>query len=1531
MNFRFSIASFSWVLAFVFLACLTTASLQAQQAIPLRKLTPVTPGIRIVPSEKTITPDDTSPRGDRQESQTAKPAIKPSAAPKKPATSDSQLIKLLLATKLNRSTPALLKEWAQLPKPTKEPDTSAKTSRHWQGTILSVARPSITFQVTGNPSNSSPETGQGVSLFTNGKRFASATVVRFEKGTLSVNLLPNNSPAKTAAAIEIENSPNDTPQGKLALPDLEVGSQWVIHEDLDNATGHEATLTPQQKVTQFAKWVTTGDWANVKAFLSELPPAEANRVYAHLLKSLATPNQSVLPEGLSPAFERQVASMIRRSGQKVPTSYLSPNDILEISEAMPMVATEPSLINAAVNTKADDPVTGEWQGIHFDAPFSMSLNLMDGSVTGSMTLGEGVDALLKVEEGSWTPANNTLYLKLSVVGAAREMTVDLNATITDQTMTGNTSPPPATTPFSARKVAREALAADDSTLAENEDSNTPQTDDLPKANTSGAIATSPKNTKQHIPALALLIRSALNAGHDFTEFVSVLDKGTTHFGSPDPLKRLDAANLLLQANMIDDVERFLPAAEDDANSIAAQKLWSQLALRRYKTSKTAKWLNIAWNANQKIAESAVVEADKNMALATLIELSPQVDKETGIEWLQNSFTSSPELGMKILSSLGSKSATMAGQAAQLKANKRLELLKLQNQTVEQLIIVAPENAQSWQQALTLLIQNWLKEAEISLELSKQNMGGNVMQIDVYGNFYWLNPQQMAQRRSGQLRANPIQPNELLEIAPGDFWQQQVNKSLQTQVTKTLARLHLRLNEEDKAFPYIESIAKTRPDIARELVDEFLTTWTKNHDPNAARRQTNPYIYQYGFDRKAEAIPLTRSKQERNLAALTKWVDRIRAMELGDIDESKLARAFTTCHSNAEVFKLDRVRSVFGDLSKMDPDTIAEICQKMRTNLSSKWKDIRQQEAMQTNRREPEVQEEVLRGYTVAKQLLTEALKSAPENWKLQLALATLIYDENSYAQSVQKSSDFSEVRNSAFEAFAEAATKYQAALPNLNQSQQSTEVYDRWFYASLGASDLGRITDKTTPDKRQFKKIRDAINNLPGEMAEVHMAKFANNLFTRMSPLKPEIKFRYLEAGFEIAEAHPRAWEAKKLFDYYRDLVSEIRLDVALDGDDNVGHEQPFGFYVNILHTPEIERESGGFGKYAQNQNSMMRAYNYGRPTEDYRDKFSESVSQALEEHFEILNITFQSPSTMQSRSTSEPEWRVTPYAYVLVKPRGPEVDRVPPLQLNLDFLDTSGYVVIPVESPAVVIDASDPQGTARPIEDLQITQTLDERQAEDGKLIVEVSATGKGLIPQLEDLIDLEREDFELVSVDDQGVLPTAFEKDSDEIQILSDRSWTVEYQAKQSQGEMASFKFGEPKPPEAIVKFQRYEDADLVGVEQTVTLAKKYGSFSWGFLSWLIPLIAIGIVGGIFATLFLSKPPEEQRSRFHVPNDVNAFSVLTLLNDIKQRNGISAELSQELQSSINRVEESYFGSEDATDTENLAELAQTWVKRAK
>ena len=93
------------------------------------------------------------------------------------------------------------------------------------------------------------------------------------------------------------------------------------------------------------------------------------------------------------------------------------------------------------------------------------------------------------------------------------------------------------------------------------------------------------------------------------------------------------------------------------------------------------------------------------------------------------------------------------------------------------------------------------------------------------------------------------------------------------------------------------------------------------------------------------------------------------------------------------------------------------------------------------------------------------------------------------------------------------------------------------------------------------------------------------------------MKYRYLENGFAIVGDHPRAHEARKVFDYYKDLVTEIQLVTKIDGNDVVGHSAPFGLFVNLRHTKDIERESGGFGRYLQNQNSgTMFTYNYGRP-----------------------------------------------------------------------------------------------------------------------------------------------------------------------------------------------------------------------------------------------------------------------------------------------------------------------------------------------
>jgi hypothetical protein len=266
-----------------------------------------------------------------------------------------------------------------------------------------------------------------------------------------------------------------------------------------------------------------------------------------------------------------------------------------------------------------------------------------------------------------------------------------------------------------------------------------------------------------------------------------------------------------------------------------------------------------------------------------------------------------------------------------------------------------------------------------------------------------------------------------------------------------------------------------------------------------------------------------------------------------------------------------------------------------------------------------------------------------------------------------------------------------------------------------------------------------------------------------------------------------------------------------------VGHGRPFGLFVNLKHTRDIERESGGFGRYLQNQNSMSYSYNYGRPTADYRDRFETAARAALKEGFEVVSVTFQDEK-VTSRATDEFGWRYTPYAYILLKPRGPQVDKIPPLCIDLDFLETSGYVVMPVETPAVPISARSATGDPRPVEKLSVTQTLDERQADKGVLLLEVKAVGVGLVPEWSELSGgYVPEGFEVTKTETQGLGVKKFEEDADRNGVVSEQVWTLTLKGREDRPELpTTFKFAPVKVPAKEVVYQRYADADLAPVSR-------------------------------------------------------------------------------------------------------------------
>ncbi len=1042
----------------------------------------------------------------------------------------------------------------------------------------------------------------------------------------------------------------------------------------------------------------------------------------------------------------------------------------------------------------------------------------------------------------------------------------------------------------------------------------------------GLLAAAPAELKsEQVALLGGIAQRALQDGHAIEELLVLLREETARDQAERVVQDRHAALLLAATGNDRFLGEFLPDREAAvaANDREALNLLSRYHLALYGREQKVAHLEDAWHIVQAaLADGEIEEDAKQEALRRAVELAPKIREELGEAWLAESFTERPERGMEVIATIGAQASKAMETHAQA-TSWRLTGLQLQQTAVEALLGRAPERAREWRPSLNLLAANWLAEANHAYRFSSAESLGPRMQRDAYGNIFYIG---YSGNRGPQSPVRAIDPGELLKITPSEAWQAQLDDSLTPRFATVVAKLYLKVNEEALAFPFIEKLAATHAEAAGELAEEFLRVWTKNHNPNS-NNMTDPYMFMYGFNQRANGIPLTRSKQQRNLKDLAGWVRKLRSLPIEDLDEQLLVSAFTASHSQAEVYRLEAVREVFGELDAIEPQTLAKLVQQMRSNLVSVWRQPAVQEQNKTKRRQKDLQQEVLRGYSVAREVIAQALTRHPDEWALHVADAALAHDENDFRQEAQKSSEFAPRRLAALQQFVEAARLYTEATTDMSQEDESTEAFETWFYAALGSCELSQLDERSTAVPRHIGMIRDSLAALPGEIGERHRAKFASSLFNRLSAVRPQVKHRYLEHGFAIVGDHPAAHEARKVFDYYSDLVTEIQLVANVDGDSRVGTE-PFGVRIDLRHTREIERESGGFAKYLQNQNNTPYAYNYGRPTENYRDKFQEAASRALMEHFEVLSVTFNSED-VHSKATEEYGWRVTPYAYLLLRARGPQIDTIPTLQLDMDFLDTSGYAVLPVGSAPVAIDASSTVAEPRPYEDLEVTQILDERRADEGVLVLEIKGTAKGLVPDLEEIVDLAPSEFDVQKVDDRGVLVSQFDEGQEA--VISERTWMVTLQAKPGlPAHPTTFEFAEATDSLTEVVYQRYADADLVTAERVANLDERYGepSSRWPWLvggALLLALLALLLWHGLRSAR--RAPVAAGRT---LPDTITPFTVLGLLRDLQRCGGLSDATHGELRQTIDDIERRYFGNDEPGDGDDLRRVAEDWLRRA-
>ena len=418
-----------------------------------------------------------------------------------------------------------------------------------------------------------------------------------------------------------------------------------------------------------------------------------------------------------------------------------------------------------------------------------------------------------------------------------------------------------------------------------------------------------------------------------------------------------------------------------------------------------------------------------------------------------------------------------------------------------------------------------------------------------------------------------------------------------------------------------------------------------------------------------------------------------------------------------------------------PKTLAELCQQMRGNLMGVWRQPAEQEKSKTKRREKDIRAEVLRGYEVARSVIDRGLAKHPDDWALVLARATLMHDENNYLQEIERTPEFAPRRQKAFAEFRRAAQLYAKAAPGPRAERRDNPGFRLLV--------LRRPRGLRPPAHHRG----DALGPAPAQ-ADPRGDRDDSRRDRRAAPEQVR------QCSLHAAEPGQAVDQVPLPEGRYRD---RRRPSAGVRGTQG----------VRLLQGPRHRDQARGQGRRQRSSSATSsRSVSSSTFATPARSSASQAGSAAISRTRTIqdtltttsagrsrtIATSSRMPPSWRSRSTlrscrsrsrtrrstrrrpSEYGWRVTPYAYLLLKARGPKVDKVPPLRLDLDFMDTSGYVVLPVESPTIPVDATPAKGAVRPFEKLQLTQTLDERQAGEGKLIVEIKAVARGLVPDVND-----------------------------------------------------------------------------------------------------------------------------------------------------------------------------------------------------
>ena len=1063
---------------------------------------------------------------------------------------------------------------------------------------------------------------------------------------------------------------------------------------------------------------------------------------------------------------------------------------------------------------------------------------------------------------------------------------------------------------------------------------------------------------RRLSQLGNILRNSIDLVSATGSLVARLEVGTAQFGGRDPAHRGRAAALLLAAGRVIEAGSFLPplngalAAGDDLSLDLHARFLTAIGRERKQPAELLKAWELSLSILQRNDPKPEIVGARSRAVARCLELLDEIPVANGDAWLHDVFSIHPEQGHAVLAAVATQ---VASSLAAKDKDQRTKALKTQRRVVTVLLAGDATKLERWRTTLDLLTLGWLNEASLVM-LDEEDDGDTGGEVEKY-------IRQQFRRYGGQLQANktqyyrnyfrqeyfqnrnrqgnelnqrgsgnngdvpPLSVTDLLASAPTAAWLALLDSSLAQRLRSLEGEFVCRSGNRTRALSLIEELIKDEPQRAARLARSLVRGFNRSLEPAQDEENQNGNQQNNNGASAGGGIPLTRAHQTRNLAQLSSLLARISELPVEPVPPADVVNAFVACHSPAEVFRAEDIASVLGDPQALPTQTLVNLVSVMRERLAEAWRKPDVQQKANTQRSDAEVVNEVKRGYDLATTLCAQSLERHRTAWQMILVQAALNFDHGEFVYG-QKAplAVYTALRDASFAGFSKAAQAYAQALNQSENSEQKPEVtvYSRWFAAALGASDLSYLSRQQEADGDQVAAVRDALAKLPGPQADAHRELFARQVVDSLGEIHAELKPRYLRHALRIIGDSPLSAQVKKIVADYDELLNEIQLDLSVDGATAVGNGRPFGAFLSLRHTTALGRESGGFSKYLQNDVNTSSGAQV-----NYRNDLEKHLRETLSEHFTVESITFH-PATVAAHGYGRDGWRELPLAYLVLKTKDASVDRLPKVHIDLDFIDGHGAVILPVTAGIKLIDARSVP-IPRVSQVTGVDMTLDDREISTGIVRMEIRAAGKGLIGELETVLNPAVAGFTVTKIDDHGPTVGSLEVDGSNVHPLGERLWQVEY-APAASVIPTTFTFP-AVATDVTVKRQRYHDADLLDAAAAESLSPRQ---PWSVIMrpWLSAL-GVGLLLCAVAwwvrrrrlIIPVSGP------RHTLPPRLTPFTVLAVLRSVHADPAVALDAAgrTRLAGVIADLEQRSFARDGQVPAEtDLGIMAREWVAQA-